>query len=455
MRQNNIGILFIVAGMLCLVTSLLFGLLGATVYIWPEGLGRAFNFTQIRPLHVSLAVFWILLSATGAVYSAMNYKSMLKPVSNVLAFGQLSLMVSSVVAIVLAYVRKQFGGREYLEFPPHYAIFIASGFIIFLINYIHWSRKIKSWPVYMLMWLTGIIFFIITFAESYLWLFPGVAADVVKDLTIQWKAGGSIVGSWNMLVYGTGLFLMEKISGKQTYSKSGIAFFLYFLGLTNLMFNWGHHVYLLPTSSYIRYVSYAISMTEWIILARIIYLWKKNVKESHLYFSSLSVRFLYVADIWVLLNLTLAIFMSIPGLNLFTHGTHITVAHAMGATIGINTMILLAVASEFVRSICNLPVYRGRVSIVALKVAHFSLVVFWLSLIGAGIQKAIWLHSEFPKPFSSMMKDLTPYFVVFGTAGLFLAIALTTIVGVFIYSYVGCLKYTYVRKANIAFYAKS
>ena len=33
--------------------------------------------------------------------------------------------------------------------------------------------------------------------------------------------------------------------------------------------------------------------------------------------------------------------MSIPTINIYTHGTHVTVAHAMGTTIGIN-MILFA-----------------------------------------------------------------------------------------------------------------
>ena len=38
------------------------------------------------------------------------------------------------------------------------------------------------------------------------------------------------------------------------------------------------------------------------------------------------------ADIWIFLTLVLAIAMSIPAINVYTHGTHITVAHTMGAT---------------------------------------------------------------------------------------------------------------------------
>ena len=43
-----------------------------------------------------------------------------------------------------------------------------------------------------------------------------------------------------------------------------------------------------------------------------------------------------------MLNLVLSISISIPAINFYTHGTHITVAHAMGSTIGINTLLLLA-----------------------------------------------------------------------------------------------------------------
>jgi len=42
------------------------------------------------------------------------------------------------------------------------------------------------------------------------------------------------------------------------------------------------------------------------------------------------------------LSLSLAIAMSVPAINVYTHGTHFTVAHTMGTTIGINSFLLLA-----------------------------------------------------------------------------------------------------------------
>ena len=94
----------------------------------------------------------------------------------------------------------------------------------------------KNWPVYYWMWATGIVFMIYHFTEAHLWLLPYFRDHFIQNISLQWKSGGSYVGSWNMLVYGTSLFVMSKISNDDSYAKSKKAFFFYFLGLTNLMF---------------------------------------------------------------------------------------------------------------------------------------------------------------------------------------------------------------------------
>src|SRR5690606_14707241 len=117
---------------------------------------------------------------------------------------------------------------------------------------------------------------------------------------------------------------------------------IYFLGLFNLMFNWGHHIYTLPTSQYIKYISYIVSMTELILVFRMILQWRGTLDTTRKHFHILSYRLLIAADIWVLLTLILSIGMSMPAINIYTHGTHVTVGHTMGATIGINSFLLFA-----------------------------------------------------------------------------------------------------------------
>ena len=419
-NKTELSKLFIIVALFLLAVGMVFGLTAGLQYIIPGFLKESISFEKVRPLHVSSVVFWIIISAMGSVLTYIQEHSGKKIRFPFLLKLQLIIFIISIIAILISYCYGVFGGREYWEFTPALSLPIIAGWILFIINFFCTIGPLKKQPVYVWMWMTGVIFFLFTFLESYLWIFPYFRNDVVNDMTIQWKSYGSMVGSWNMLINGCALFLMNKISGSKKFSHSTIAFVLYFTGLFNLMFNWGHHIYTLPTHSYVKYISYLVSMTELFILARIIYLWRSSLTTAKKYFYQTSYRFLIAADVWIFLTLGLAILMSIPAVNVYTHGTHITVAHTMGATIGINTMLLLAVVYDILGNTCkSFEPYKKMVSR-GYWMANFSLLIFWLALIAAGIIKSKWQMSTPQIPFSSMMLHLRPYLVAFVIAGAFL-----------------------------------
>ena len=409
---------FIIAGLILMATGMIFGLTGSFQYLVPKFLKTYLSFEKIRPLHVSSVVFWIIFAAMGSVLTYLQQYTGKKIRYPVLLKIQFFIFAISVLIILISYCLGVFGGREYWEFHPLLALPIATGWILFIINFVKSIGSFKNQPVYVWMWLTGLFFFLFTFVESYLWIFPYFRNNVVNDMTVQWKSYGSMVGSWNMLIYGCSIFLMEKISGDKKYSHAPIAFLLYFTGLFNLMFNWGHHIYTLPTYPFVKHISYAVSMTELFILGRIIYQWRSTVSTARKNYHHTAYRFLMAADIWIFLTLILAIAMSIPAINVYTHGTHITVAHTMGATIGINSFLLLAMAFDILKDTC-VPISKS------LKwlnrgyyTANVSLLVFWISLIVAGVLKARWQMGDTKIPFGSMMLQLRPYFVLFFISGL-------------------------------------
>jgi nitric oxide reductase subunit B len=415
---------FILVALILLTTGMLFGTIGGLQYIIPGFLKETLSFEKTRPLHVSSVLFWILFASMGAVLTYLKEHTRNKLYSNNLARLLFILFVASVIAILIAYCVGVFGGREYWEFPPILSAPIIIGWVIFLINFVMSVGTLKNQPVYIWMWLTGIIFFLFTFSESYLWLFPYFNNHIVNDMNIQWKSYGSMVGSWNMLIYGSSMFLMTKISGDKSYAHSNKAFILYFAGLFNLMFNWGHHIYTLPTQPYVQYISYSVSMTELLILGNIIYGWKASLTTAQKFFNRDAYRFLVAADVWIFLNLLLAICMSIPAINVYTHGTHITVAHAMGTTIGINTMLLLAVCYDILKDTCiSLDPYQ-KIMKFGFWLANSSLFAFWVALIAAGVLRAKWQMSNDQIVFSLMMQNLTPFFIVFMISGVLLLIGI-------------------------------
>ena len=214
---------------------------------------------------------------------------------------------------------------------------------------------------------------------------------------------------------------MDKISGHQQYSFSKIAFLIYFLGLFNLMFNWGHHIYSLPTGSYIKYISYGVSMTELLLLGRIIFLWKSSLETAKKHLHKIPFRFLLATDFWIFIILLQAILMSIPAINLYTHGTHITVSHTMGATIGINTMLLFAFLYDILGSHRLLDRYKKLFNY-GYAIVNISLFVFCTALIVAGILRAKWQMSENQDAFGTMMQQITPFFILFCISGIALAV---------------------------------
>lgn len=427
-NKTNYPASFLILGLVLLCSALLFGLLAALQYILP-GFGRdQFSFEKLRPLHVSSAVFWIISSAMGAVLTYQQEHNGKKLKNESLVKWQFYIFSASFVSILISYFFGVFSGREYWEFHPLFAIPIVIGWIIFVINFATNNLKLKGAPVYVWMWFTGAVFFLFTYLESNLWLIPGIRNELVKDMTIQWKSYGSMVGAWNQMIYGSSIYLMDKIAGNKKYSHSKMAFGLYFLGLFNLMFNWGHHIYTLPTLPYIQYIAYLVSMTELYLFGRILYLWKSSLSTAKKHIHNRPYQFLVSSDFWVFMTLGLAIAMSVPVLNLYMHGTHVIVAHTMGATIGINSFLLLSFAYDIIGDAG--PVMKKNKKLIdrGIILTNVSLLVFWLALIIAGFIKSYWQMSNTEEPFAGMMVRLRPWFRIFYVAGIGLATGLTMVI---------------------------
>jgi nitric oxide reductase subunit B len=420
--------IFLVLALSYLLFGLLLGVISGFQYILPPFLKDQLSFQKTRPLHVYLVITWLFTGAQAGVYyylPRVANRNIYWPKGVWLHFIlQLTVSFFVITCFFLGY----FGGREYLEFPPLLGAFIMLSWLPFTINFFFTLKpNFKTAPVYIWMWSTGIIFFFITLSESYLWLFDFFHTNIVRDVTVQWKALGSMVGSWNMLIYGTGMYVMEKTSGNDKPAKSTLAFFFYFLGLTNLMFNWGHHTYIVPAAPWIKMVAYIISMTELLILANIIWQWRKTMNEARKNYHRMSYRLLSYADGWILLNLTLAIIISVPAWNYYTHGTHITVAHAMGATIGINTMLLLAsvfyiIKKERPEAFEKRKRWVGRGTVIT----NIALLIFWASMLGSGLVKISGKLNQ--ETFNTIMQKCEPYFKIFTYSGVLILCGLFIII---------------------------
>ena len=410
-----------------LISALVFGTLAAFAFVYP-GIGKWIDFRQLRPMHVSAALFWIITSATAGV---LHFKREVfaGQRSSWMRGAFLEVWIATIISIVVAYAIQPYGGREYWEFPPVLCAPLLLAWLLLMAHYFRaWSRAPRDMPLYVWMWSTGIVFFLITFLEQNLYHIPWFRETFLREITVQWKSNGAMVGAWNQMIYGTALYLMVKIGGDEGIARGPRAFAFWFLGLSNLMFNWGHHLYNVPTAGWMRHVAYAISMTEFAFFLAIVRGFRKKLEERRKFKHLLTYRFLIASELWVFLNLVLVLLMSVPAINRYTHGTHITVAHAMGATIGINSMILLASLGHMLR-VDELGTHRKKWIARGRTITMVSLLVFWTALITAGALKGYRDVAVGMTDFQQMMQPVFEVLKVFAVAGLGLLVGMGIIVG--------------------------
>src|SRR5688572_25474343 len=111
-------VLYIYLGF-CLVMlslALLFGMLGSFAALYPDIFNKYLPFYQLRPMHVSGALFWLIGGAVGGIL--WNKKEVFGIPQKSPRADKVFMVtwMFTVFAIFCFYAFKKFGGREYWEF---------------------------------------------------------------------------------------------------------------------------------------------------------------------------------------------------------------------------------------------------------------------------------------------------------------------------------------------------
>ena len=346
---ERITLVLMACALVCMLLSVLVGGLGALYYLPPLAelaQGAGLSLVQLRPLHTTFASSWIFLGLTACVMYFLFEERGPTPAEKLRTKVQL---VCWGLAGLGALVTLPFGittGREYLGFHPLISLLIYVGWILFAITFfgrVHrgfWSR-----PVYVYMWAGGMLFFLYTFAEGHAYLLPGLEQHPIADMQVQWKSCGTLVASFNQMVYGSLIFVGERLTGDKRAGHSKTSFALFGVGLLNSFTNYAHHTYHLPQAHVIKWISFIVSMLEIILLVlvfREVTMMLGRRARTSLEFRTTK-HFIELSKYWNLGLLALALLISVPPLNSLIHGTHVVMAHAMGSELALDSYILFAV----------------------------------------------------------------------------------------------------------------
>ncbi|MFQ5738624.1 MAG: cbb3-type cytochrome c oxidase subunit I [Acidobacteriota bacterium] len=405
------------------------GLLAAFSYTPYYGYLRAGGLTlqHLRPLHVTFAAAWIFCAATTIVYFYIHNHCVSPPVkSRRKPLWHLLFWWMAGIGVLTTLTAGSFSGREYLGFHPLFSFLFLVGWLLFAAIYFSCvGFSLRGQPVYIYMWSVGVILFVITFLEGHLYLIEAVSNRPLRDIAIQWKSYGSLVGSFNLLVYGSLAYLSERISGSSKYAHSNTAFALFYLGVLNTFTNYGHHTYHLPQSAWLHWLSFLVSMLEIVILLKLLLDIRGLFRHRHRQKSYPVTRLIVTcATLWTFVLLILAILISIPPVNTLIHGTHMVVAHSMGSMLGIDSMILWAGCSLILHSLLgdNHPVLAGKAVSSVIVLLNIFLLLFWSSFVAKGLFVGVTRYMGSSGPDFSLLESEFPLVMVVSGAATALSI---------------------------------
>ncbi|ERS82903.1 cbb3-type cytochrome c oxidase subunit I [Halomonas sp. PBN3] len=339
-ETQKVALPFFMVAMALFALQIVFGLLAASVYVWPNFMAELMPFNIMRVSHTNLLIVWLLIGFMGATYYLMPEEAEQEIHSPTIAYIQLAIFAFAGAAALVGY---QFGiheGREFLEQPFWVKVLITISFLMFLFNAsmtLLKGRKTAINLVLMLgLWLAAVF---------WLFAFYNPSNLAVDKLYWWWVVHLWVEGVWELIMASLLGYLLIKMTGvdrevieKWLYVIVGLSLFSGLLGT-------GHHYYWIGAPSYWQPIGSIFSTLEVIpFFAMVVFaftmFWKGSRnhpnKAAMLWSLGCPTMAFFGAGVWGFLH-------TLHWVNYYSHGTQVTAAHGHLAFYGAYVMLLLGI----------------------------------------------------------------------------------------------------------------
>lgn len=412
-------------GLFCL--QLVYGFIMGFAHMGYDVLHAVIPFNVARATHTNLLVLWLLLGFMGSAYFVIPEEAERELYSVKAAYVQLiAALVVGVVAII-GFHFNWWEGRKFLEIPRELDFLVVVDVLLFLGNIGMTMLQSKRRTT------TSIVLYAGLFFAALLYL-PGMLTfdnQTLDSFYRWWVVHLWVEGVWELIMGALLCYLLIKVTG---VDREVIEKWLYIIvGLTFLsgILGTGHHYYYIGTPRYWLIIGGIFSGLEPLaFLGMAIFAMamarkgQRNNPNRSAYLWTLGTAIMAFVGAGFL-----GFAHTLPGVNLWTHGTLVTAMHGHMAFWGAYGMIVFAMMSY-----C-LPIMTGR----KLWDTRAALWAFWGTTIGmvamtaafavAGISQVV-LERRVGLDFILVQKEIEVHFI-----GLVLAATLFSAgVGAFIYN---------------------
>ncbi|MDI5891191.1 cbb3-type cytochrome c oxidase subunit I [Halomonas rhizosphaerae] len=339
-ETQKVALPFFMVAMALFALQVVFGLLAATVYAWPNFMAEVMPFHIMRVSHTNLLIVWLLIGFMGSTYYLMPEEAEREIHSPTIAYIQLAIFAFAGAAALVGY---QFGiheGREFLEQPFWVKVLITISFLMFLFNtsmtLLKGRRTAINLVLMLGLWLAAVF---------WLFAFYNPTNLAVDKLYWWWVVHLWVEGVWELIMAALLGYLLIKMTGVDREVIEKWLYIIVGLSLFSGLLGTGHHYYWIGAPSYWQPIGSIFSTLEVIpFFAMVVFaftmFWKGSRnhpnKAAMLWALGCPTVAFFGAGVWGFMH-------TLHWVNYYSHGTQVTAAHGHLAFYGAYVMLILGI----------------------------------------------------------------------------------------------------------------
>jgi len=356
-ESQRLAVKYFIVAIVLFGAQLLFGLLAAIQFIYPDFLFNILDFSINRIVHINALVVWLLYGMIGAVYWLLPDETGIETVGIKIGTLGFYILTAAVAVVVLVYLLIQVGpgnemttwliteGREYIEAPRWADIGIVVVVLVFLWNVYATAFKGKE--------ITGIVAVLmadlLALAGLYLAGMFYTTNIAMDQFWWWWVIHLWVEATWEVFVAAVGGYMLiktlnasRKVVEMWLWIEVAMMFGSGILGL-------GHHYFWIGTPEYWWEIGALFSALEPVpligLFVHVLYDWGKERGKGNDIKNTPAFAWLTVETFGNFLGAGIWGFMhTLPQINLYTHGTQWPAAHGHLSFFGAYVAILLGMA---------------------------------------------------------------------------------------------------------------
>jgi nitric oxide reductase subunit B len=403
-RSQKLALRYFTAAIALFGVMVISGLLSALYYLQPAFLYGMFDFHIAKILHIDTLVIWLLMGFIGAVYWFLP-KELGREVEGIrLAEVLFYVFVAAVLVVAAVFVFVQTGssnqftmwfinqGRKYVEAPR----WAAAGIVVVVLTFVY-NVTATAWRARKM---TGILWVLIIdlvpLTVLYLDAFPQLT-NMSQDLYWWWWLVHMWVeATWEVLIGCLMAWTLMELMGTSRRIVEAWLYIEVMLVLGTGILGLGHHYFWIGTPQYWLGIGGFFSALEPLPLLGMVVHAIYDAGTHHMKTSNRPAFYWVLAEafgnfigagVW-------GFMMTLPQINLYSHGTQWTVSHghfAFWGAYGCGVIAILYLVLQQTRAVREL---NGQIWRWSFGLLNFGLLGMVGSLLVAGIVQAIYERAQ-------------------------------------------------------------